>query len=286
MRLGSDSVQKIMITLKNKEMVLKTLAFTDAYLLGVEGFSVNMDSSFSLEEVKEIVSLLKKENKEVFIHLNKNMFSHDLKPLEELLLAIEELQVDGIGFYDISIPSIIKRRGLKTPLVWSQEHFTTNYETMNYWYENNVVYTQLSCEITKEEVNEIKEHTQMKLIAQVFGYVPIFYSKRPLLTNYKKTFSIKGEEGKYAIEKEGKYYPIREEGASFEAFDATILNAYLDMETLKVDYLLLHSFKIEENQFIEVLQCYKERKKARLEELYPFYSGFFEKKTVYRVRDL
>ncbi len=279
-------MKKIMIAPKNKKMILDTLDKVDAYLLGVESFSVNMPSSFSLEEIEEIVPILKREKKEIFLSVNKNMFSSDLEPLEKCLEKIEKWSITGIAFYDVSIPSIVKRRNFKTPLVWSQEHFTTNYATMNYWYDCGVTYAQLANEITKEEVCEIKKKTKMKLISQVFGYIPMFYSKRPLVTNYKKVFSLEGDDTIYYLEHEGRKYPLREKGTSFEGYYAEVLNAYLDIETLDVDYLYFNSFLIEDAIFIEVLRCYKEKDGKRLEELYPYQSNFLHKKTVYRVKDL
>ena len=279
-------MKKIMIAPKNKDMILKTMDKVDAYLLGVENFSVNVPCSFSLEEIKEIKDILKKQKKEIFLSLNKNMFSSDLQNLEVCLEKIEELFIDGICFYDVSIPSIMKRRNFKTPLVWSQEHFTTNYLTMNYWFDSGVTFTQLSNEITKEEIDEIRKNTKMKLISQVFGYIPMFYSKRPLVTNYKKVFSLEEKSDIYYMEQEGKKYPLREIGTSFEGYYADILNAYLEVDTLSVDYLLFNSFLIEEESFIEVLRCYREKDKESLEKLYPLENGFFHTKTVYRVKDL
>ncbi len=279
-------MKKLMIAPKNKNMILKTIDKVDAYLLGVENFSVNLPVSFSLKEIKEILPILKKENKEIFLSLNKNMFSSDLEPLEKCLEEIEPFSIDGICFYDVSIPSIWKRRHFKTPLVWSQEHFTTNYATSNYWLDAGVSFTQLSNEITKEEIAEIRKNTKMKFISQVFGYIPIFYSKRPLVKNYEKAFSLEAEKEIYYMEKEGKKYPLREQGTSFEGYEATILNAYLDIDTLEVDYLYLNSFLIEDDIFMEILRCYKEKDQASLEKLYPFSSGFLHTKTVYRVKDL
>ena len=279
-------MKKIMIVPKSKDMILKTIDKVDAYLLGLKDFSVNLPCSFSLEEIQEMVSILKKEKKEVFLSLNKNMFSSDLEPLEKCLEEIEQLSIDGICFYDVSIPSIWKRRNFKTPLVWSQEHFTTNYATINYWWDRGVSFTQLSNEITKEEIAEIRKNTKMKLMSQVFGYIPIFYSKRPLIKNYTTIFSLETKQDICYMEKEGKKYPLREQGTSFEGYDANLLNAYLDIDTLEVDYLYLNSFLVEEDTFIEVLRCYKEKDQASLEKLFPLSSGFFHTKTVYRVKDL
>ena len=55
----------------------------DAYLLGIENLSVNMPIYFTLDEIKNI-----NIDKEIFISLNKNMHSSDLKILEETLIEL------------------------------------------------------------------------------------------------------------------------------------------------------------------------------------------------------
>lgn len=277
---------KIMIMPSSKEMIEKAQLNVDAYLLGIKGFSVNCPAYFEIEEADQIVNELQKQGKEIFISLNKNMFSSDLKPLETLLEHLETLNLTGICYYDISIPSIVKRRGFKTPLVWSQEHFTTNYLTMNYWYESGVSYTLLSSEITLEEVEEMKNKTNMKLISLVFGYIPMFYSKRPLVTNYKKHFNLKDDGNLYYMEKGGKKYPLLENGTSFEGYHGDILNAYDEAFKMPVDYLLLNSFMIEEETFLKVVDCYKNQNEEALAALVEKNDGFFSQKTVYRVKDL
>lgn len=283
---GSETMSKIMITPSSKEMIEKSLPLVDAYLLSLKNFSVNEAISFEEDELLEIIDFLKKEKKEVFISLNKNMFDKDLKPLENILEQLEEKNVNGICFYDISIPSMMRRKKLKTPLLWSQEHFTTNYLTMNYWHEQGVTYALLSTEITKEEVETIVENTEMKLIMQVFGYVPMFYSKRPLISNYKETFKLDDKSKIYYMEKEGKMYPLIEKQTGFEGYYADILNAYEIALTTNVEYLLLSSFQIKEDIFLKVLKCYKEHDKETLLKLYKEENLFFDKKTVYRVKDL
>ena len=124
-------MSKTMISILNKDMIQSTLKYTDAYLLGIHHFSVNMPFYLEIEEIEEIVSTLKDNGKEVFFNINKNMFKKDLIDLEYLLEKIESLKIDGICFYDISVISIMKKRGFKTPLIWHQEHFTTNYLTID-----------------------------------------------------------------------------------------------------------------------------------------------------------
>jgi putative protease len=275
-----------MISPSSKSMIQKTISYTDSYLLGIKNFSVNLPFYLKEEELNEIVTLLKENQKEIFININKNMFSKDLEPLEKLLEKIETLQIDGICFYDISVISIMKRRGFKTPLVWNQEHFTTNYLTIQFWKEKGVDYTFLSNEITKEEIKEIKENVSSQLILQAFGYVPIFFSKRPLVTNYKNYFSLQDTSKIYYMKKDQFKYPLRELDGSFEAYHAKILNTLEIIKELEIDYVYLNSFLIEEDTFIKVLSDYKKNDFASIYQLYPKEMGFLDKKTVYRVRDL
>ena len=54
-------MKKLMIAPKNKNMILKTIDKVDAYLLGVEDFSVNLPVSFSLKERNSSYSKKRKQ---------------------------------------------------------------------------------------------------------------------------------------------------------------------------------------------------------------------------------
>lgn len=277
---------KYLLAPSSEVMINDTLDCVDAYLLGIEGLSVNLPFYVSIENIEDIVKKLKEQKKEVFISLNKNMFKEDLSVLEDVLERLEKLDIEGICYYDISVVSIVKRRNFNLPLVWHQEHFTTNYETINYWLSNGVKTTFLSSEITLEEVLEIKENTSSRLIMQVFGYVPMFYSKRPLITNYKKYFNLEDNSTIYYMEKIGLKYPLKETKEGFEGYDAKILNAYKEVQEINLDYIYFNSFMIDQKKMKQVVMCYKNKDQSLLETLYPLESGFLNKKTVYRVKDL
>lgn len=279
-------MSKKMISVSNREMIEKTLAYTDAYLLGIKNYSVNMPFYLEETELEEVVNLLKDNKKEIFVNINKNMFSKDLPLIETLLEKIEKLNIDGICFYDVSIISIMKRRNFKTPLAWSQEHFTTNYSTINYWLNEGCDYTFLANEITKEEIIEIKNNTESKLILQTFGYVPIFFSKRPLITNYKKHFKLDDSSSIYYMEKDNLKYPLRELDGSFEVYNAKVLNSLEKIKDLNLDYIYLNCFLIEDDCFIKILEYLNNNDVDSINELYKEELGFLEQKTVYRVKDL
>ena len=110
-----------------------------AFIVPVEGLSSNYEVSFSIDDIKKLKSL----DKEIFVSINKNIHNSELEFLESVLLEIEALNITGIIFYDIGVLNIKKRLSLKTPLVWAQEHLTTNYVTINYWQDKGCEYAVL-----------------------------------------------------------------------------------------------------------------------------------------------
>lgn len=265
----------------NKNTYDETKIYANSYLLGIKNYTVNMNNLIEESELEEVLTKLKQDNFEIFVNLNKNMFKDDLNNLRVLLRKLNNQNVI-VCFYDVSVIEIVKEEQLNIELAWHQEHMTTNYLTINYWKEKGCNYTFLSNEITKEEIEEIKQNTTSKLILQVFGYIPMFVSKRPLITNYKKYFDIKDESKIYNLEYNNRLYPIIENDEYLEAYDAKIRNAY----DIEADYIYLNDFLIKNDKFIEVLRCYKEKKYDELEKLYEKQEGFLEEKTVYRVKDL
>ena len=239
---------KLMYIPNKKELI----SDVDAYLLGIEKLSVNMPIYFTLEEIKNI-----KSEKEIFISLNKNMHSNDLELLEKNLKELAHLNIKGIFFYDIGVLNIVKRLNINIPLVWAQEHMTTNYETINFWYNEGAEYTQISEEIKEEEIINIKKNTKSKLIVPILGYFPMFVSRRHLKENYLRQFSLSDNSKINYIEKEGKTYPIVDEKVT-TVYTSSYLNGikeYLDFKKENIEYVLINGFLLkEEDKIINMLK--------------------------------
>ena len=248
--------------------------YCDAYLLPIKGLSINYIHTFSLEEISKI----KKLNKEVFVIINKNIHNSELNLLEKTLKEVEKLNINGIIFYDVAIVNLKQKLNLKTPLVWNQEHLTTNYGTVNYWYNKGIEYTYLSSELTKREIDEIKNTSKAKLFVNVFGYIPMFTSRRHLITNYLETFDLTSKQNN-TIKKEGKTYPINDTDLGTTVYSNYILNA-VNFDFSNIDYLVFNSNMIDENDFIEALKKFKEHK----ENKFPKETGFLYKETIYKVK--
>ena len=267
-------MSKIAVIINNIKEAKDIQDYIDAFLLPIENLSINYIHTFSLEKIKEI----KKLNKEIFIIINKNIHNKELFLLEKTLKEIENLNINGVIFYDIALVNLKQKMHLKTPLVWNQEHLTTNYGTVNYWYNKGVEYAYLSSELTKREIDEIKNNAKAKLFVNVFGYIPMFTSKRHLVNNYLETFNLKSK-NQNTIRKEGKIYPINDTNLGTTVYSNYILNA-VDIDFNKIDYLVFNSNLIDEKDFINVLKDYKEKHKNK----FPKETGFLYQETIYKVK--
>ena len=175
----------------------------DSYLIGIDGLSVNMPIYYSIDEVESLSS-----SKEIFVSLNKNMHSSDLELLESILVRLSKLDIKGVFFYDIGVLNMVKRLGLNIPLVWAQEHMTNNYMSVNFWKSKGVDYTLLSEEISFKDIIDIKNNSDCGLIVPIFGYFPMFVSRRHLKKNYLDRFDLSDDSSINYITKEGFTYPI------------------------------------------------------------------------------
>lgn len=285
---------KILTTLNHLSDYKEIKKNCDGLILGIDGLSL-LFPSYSKEELETFLPILKKENKEIFLALNKNMHAKDLKQLEETMLFFEQ-KVDGFLYYDIAVVELKQKHHLKTPLIWGQEHLTTNYLTANYWYQFGADYTFVSGEITLEEIVEMKKKTKSKLIVPIFGRLPMFVSLRPLVKNYYRYFQVPFEEAKYSMKKEGKNYPIVDSKQGTIVYSGHYLNGLKESLILRkeeMDYFYCNPFDLDIVIFSKILESFYqvkgenvEEKEQEIENLLERNTdkGFLYKETVYKVK--
>jgi len=282
---------KLLIMPSSIKQINEIIDNIDGVIVGLNKLCINMPVNFTKKEVFEIIDICNKNNKEIFISLNKNMFNSDLDYLKEILLELDKKEINGIMYYDIAIVNMKEELGLKTALVWNQEHLTTNYLTSNYWYDFGAKYTYLSSEITIEEINEIKEKASAKLMVTLFGYLPMFVSRRHLVKNYLDTFDLKDDSKINILEKEGNKYQIIDSEDGTVAYSSHILNGITEVLNTKVDYMVLNSFSIDDGKFKEVVYMFKtvttdnvNDYKEKIDSMFKTNLGFLYKETIYKVK--
>ncbi len=251
----------------------------DGFILGVDSLSVNVSKTFDIDTIIDYV--LKNPNKDIFVSLNKNMHNSDLEHLKETMLKLNNINIKGVLYYDISVVNLHKKMNLNYDLVWSQEHSTTNYFTCEYWHSKGVKYAYLSSEITIEEIKEIKTQTDMKMLVNIFGYLPMFVSKRPLVDNYLKTFNIKDNSKIHYVKDKNNIYPLTYNNSTC-LYSRYVLNGIEEVDELKdIEYLVLNSFLIDD--FKRILEGFKNNDSTYINSKYSN-KGFLYKETIYKVK--
>lgn len=282
---------KLLIMPKSIDQIESLIEDIDGVIVGIKDLSINQPAYFTLDEIKKINEIIKNNGKEIFVSLNKNMFNKDLEILEYTLLQLDNLKLNGILYYDIAIVNFKKNLKLVTPLVWNQEHLTTNYLTSNFWYEYGAKYTMLSSEITIDEINEIALNANAKTMVPIFGYLPMFVSRRHLVKNYLDTFKIKDDSNINYIEKEDKIYAIIDSNDGTIAYSNKCLNGINETLKLNVDYIVLNSFNINNATFKRVVSMYNivnesnvQEFKEEIDKMLETDTGFLYKETIYEVK--
>ena len=142
------------------------------------------------------------------------------------------------------------------------------------------------------EVKEIVNNTNTSLIAQAFGYVPMYVSKRHAIDNYLKHFKLKTSSRDFYIFKEEKKYPILERKDNTEIYSYFILNGIAEYVDINIDYLLINGFKIELDKLLEVISLFKtvtsdnkDKYKERIDSMFDNTDlGFLYKEAIYQVK--
>lgn len=278
---------KIITIPSSIEEIEKTKSLVDGFIIGITDMCVN--TNMCIDDLSVLNSI---KNKDIFISLNKNMHNCDLEKIKNILIGLNNYNIKGILYYDVAVLNIYNSLNLNYDLVWASEHLTTNYNTINYWNSFGVKYAYLSSDITLDEMVIISQNCKSKLMINVFGYLPMFVSKRHIVKNYLEYFNLKDNSSVNYIEKEEKVYPIVDSNIGTCVYSNNILNGIKYCLDLNVDYIVLNSFDINLDKFIEVLKMFKDVNNKNVldydNKINSMFSnidnGFFDKKTIYRVK--
>ena len=258
-------------------------------IVGLKKYSTNYEVELDVNQIK----LLKEKypNIEIFVSINKNLFNDELKEVEENLIALDRLNIKGILFYDLSLIYLKNKNNLNIDLVWNQTHMVTNYKTCQYYNDLGVNYAFLSTEITLDEINEIKNKTNMKLFAFGYGYPVMAHTRRSLLTNYFYNRNKKYEGNICHIYDQNNKFILKEDKTGTTFLNNEIVNGSCLLTDSQVDYIVFNNYLINEKKSLELVSLINEyqnnnneRVIGEIEELIGDNTNFFFKKTIFMVK--
>ncbi len=272
-------MSKLIVSPKNYEHLNDLLKMDiDGVLISIKDVSVNDSYYMDIEEVLETDF----NDKEVFISMNKLMHNKDLELVKNILLKVKNSKKDiKILFYDMGVYNIAKYYDMTQQLVIYQDHLNASTDTNNFYDEMGVKYSFITSDITMDELLKIKENSESKLMFLAYGYAPIFYSRRYLVSNYLEFINEKKKDVDYQIISDTDIkYPIEEEKYGTTIYTSKPINLINYIDKLNnIDYLVLKSNKIDEDEFNEMVKKY-----INHEQIDDDYIGFLNTKTIYRVK--
>lgn len=244
----------------------------DGIIFPIKDLSVFSSFYISIDKVKKI-----KTNKEKIVLINKIMHNKDLKKLEKVLLEIKSSDISKIMFYDLSIYTLCKKLDINKELVIYQEHLNRSINSNKFYNNMNINYSFISSDITINEIKEIKDNTNMKLFYLVYGRMPLFCSRRLLITNYFKYINKLYEKNNYYIKNnDSKLYISEDSNGTYIYSD--IVNLINEIDNINfIDYLVLDFNNIKD---YKILNSFINERKHRKE----YYLGFYNTKTIFKVK--
>lgn len=276
-------MQKILIKVNS----LKELNYKDnknvGYIIGMKGYSLGFDLSFSLDKIKEITN--QNPDKDIFVSFNREIFNNELKNYKENLVEVSKLHIKGIIIGDVAALTY----GLKANLIIDQKHLNNASLSLKHYENDGCFGAVLTNDITLNEINEIAKKTNLKLFKEVFGLCHVATSKRQFIKNYEAHFGLNNGLKKSLIKEanDNSYYHLVEGNYGSEIYSSRVLNLFNYINDLDVSYIILNSYLLDKEKSKKVFDIFinnKVHEKAKISKLFDVTDGFINKKTIYKVR--
>ena len=156
----------------------------DAVYFGGQNYSLRANAkNFSNEEIKSATQYAHKLNKKVYVTVNIVFHNADLKGIDEYLIYLDKINVDGIIASDILIIKRVKKLGLKLHLCLSTQASVLNKRAVDFWKKLGVKRIVLAREASRKEIKLIKERG-IEVETFIHGAMCTSFSGKCVLSNY------------------------------------------------------------------------------------------------------
>lgn len=234
------------------------------FLFALKDYSIGYEKQFLIDEINNVDKSIKK-----YVLINKLLTSFEVDSLKNI---IDNLEVDGFVFEDISLINIL--RGKNVEKILFMNHFNCNYISVNNWleYVDSVV---ISNELTYDEIKTIASMAKRKIVLNVFGYNQIMYSKRHLLKNFYDNFNINGELSQTIVEQQTNVkFKMIDEDSGTVVLSSKIFNGKRLFNIDNIKFYYINSSFINKDDILRFLLG---------EEVDNSDDGFLDKPTIYKL---
>lgn len=286
---------KKLITIFNIKNIEKFYPYVDGFIIGNNDFSGRLTTSFSIDQINEIIDKGINNNKEIFLNVNQMFTDQQLKQFIQIFKQINYQKLTGIICADLGTIVELQKLKLNNKLVYNPETLLTNQIDFNFL-SSEIKGAFVAKEITIDDVLLIGKNKQMELFFLGHGHLNMFYSKRKLLNNYQQLtnneLDFNFKQNLKIIEpnkRKNTPYPIYQDLAGTHVFRSKVMNSfqYLDQLEKVVDYFVIDTIFKNDDYGLEIAKLYFNKNNENIEEIQTRYNeswdnGFLDKKTYYK----
>lgn len=241
---------------------IKSLNFAkyqvDGMIFSYYKYHTISERPFSLSEINEIVSYCKANNLLSILKIDKIFSENEINELYSFFDEIIPLEIDYYLFTDMAVLFYMKRKKREHRLIYSAKTLNCNYQDALY-YQKMGIKVLLSNELTLDDI--IKITNLDNIVLEGYGFSPIFYSKRKLLSLFATHLGLDENlaNRKLYIKEEGRTekYPIYENATGTFIFTSYKYLFYHELKLIKQLLMFkIESLFISEEDLLQICDIY------------------------------
>lgn len=168
-----------------ERLKINLLYGADAVYLGGKNYGLRANATnFSIEEIKEACDFAHNLSKKVYLTLNIVFHNEDMVSVDEYIKDVVDAGIDAFIVSDPFLISHIKEKYKSVEVHLSTQNSTTNYESVLFFKQQGVDRVVLARELSKNEIKEIIDKTNIDIEVFIHGAMCTCFSGRCALSNY------------------------------------------------------------------------------------------------------
>ncbi len=157
----------------------------DAVYFGGEKYGLRANATnFSLNDIKTAAEFAHSLGKKVYLTLNIVFHNEDMDGVFEYIDDVVKCGIDAFIISDPFLISYIKNKYNDVEVHLSTQNSTTNYEAVKFFKKQGVDRVVLARELSKDEIREIIDKTNIDIEVFIHGAMCTCFSGRCSLSNY------------------------------------------------------------------------------------------------------
>lgn len=243
----------------------------DTLYIGNDEFGLRLPTSFTNEEMKEIIEVAHAKGKKVSVAVNALMHNEQIEKITPYLHFLHESNVDSITVGDPGVIHLLKKEAIDLSFIYDAQTLVTSARQVNFWKKRGAIGAVLARELTFIELKQIAKQVDIPMEVLVYGATCIHHSKRPLMKNYfhftKHKEIISKERGLFLSEpkKTETHYSVYEDAHGTHIFatdDINLMEYLYALVKAGLTQWKLDGIFTKGEAFVQIAQLFVEAKQA------------------------